>query len=104
MRRRIDLNTPEEEAAINRGVAQDLDNPELDEGFFASARPAREVMTPSVYAELVGRRRRGPGKKPPKTQVTLRLDRDVVEGLRASGPGWQVRANEALRKLTKRKA
>lgn len=97
MQRKIEIPTDEEEAAIQRGIALDPDNPELDEGFFARARPAREVMPPEIYAELT--RRRGPGKKPAKVQVTLRLDQDVVEGLRASGPGWQVRANQALRQL-----
>jgi len=32
----------------------------------------------------------------PKQQITLRLDKAVVDGLRASGPGWQTRANAAL--------
>ena len=34
----------------------------------------------------------------PKRQVTLRLDQTVVERFRASGPGWQSRINEILRK------
>ncbi len=33
-----------------------------------------------------------------KKQVTLRLDRDVVEAFRASGAGWQSRINDVLRK------
>jgi uncharacterized protein (DUF4415 family) len=33
-----------------------------------------------------------------KEQVTLRIDRDVLEHFQASGPGWQDRINEALRK------
>ena len=32
-----------------------------------------------------------------KTRVTLRLDADVVSRLREDGPGWQARANSALR-------
>ncbi len=32
-----------------------------------------------------------------KHQVTLRLDPDVIEKFRASGPGWQSRINAALR-------
>lgn len=34
----------------------------------------------------------------PKRQVTLRLDHSVLERLRESGPGWQGRVNEILRK------
>ncbi len=45
--------------------------------------------------------RRGRGR-PPVTQtkklVTLRLDPDVVERWKASGPGWQTRMNAVLRR------
>jgi uncharacterized protein (DUF4415 family) len=105
MRAKVRLNTPEEEAAIQRGIDQDPDNLELDDAFFANAQPAREVMPLEVYDELVERqrRRRGPGKKPAKQLVSLRLDRDVVERWRASGPGWQARVNEALRRHNQRR-
>jgi uncharacterized protein (DUF4415 family) len=33
-----------------------------------------------------------------KEQVTLRIDQDVLEHFRSSGPGWQDRINDALRK------
>ncbi len=33
-----------------------------------------------------------------KKQVTLRIDREVVEAFRAGGAGWQSRMNDALRK------
>lgn len=33
-----------------------------------------------------------------KEQVTLRIDRDVLDYFQADGPGWQERINEALRK------
>ncbi|NYT77447.1 BrnA antitoxin family protein [Alcaligenaceae bacterium] len=32
-----------------------------------------------------------------KVSTTIRFDPDVLEGLRATGPGWQTRANNALR-------
>ncbi|MGA0564495.1 BrnA antitoxin family protein [Ancylobacter sp. VNQ12] len=41
-------------------------------------------------------------KAPPvpnaKEQVSLRLDRDVLEHFQEEGPGWQERINAALRK------
>ena len=50
-------------------------------------------------AKLVrARGERGPQKTPTKQQVTLRLDRDVLERFRATGEGWQSRINDALRK------
>jgi uncharacterized protein (DUF4415 family) len=43
-----------------------------------------------------------PSKKPSipgiKEQVSLRIDKDVLEYFQESGPGWQDRINEALRK------
>ncbi len=33
-----------------------------------------------------------------KEQVTLRIDRDVLDFFQADGPGWQERINQALRK------
>jgi uncharacterized protein (DUF4415 family) len=44
------------------------------------------------------RRVRGPQKRPTKALVSLRLDRDVLATLRASGRGWQGRVNAMLRK------
>lgn len=37
----------------------------------------------------------------PKQQVTLRLDSEVLNGFRATGPGWQSRINAELRKALK---
>jgi uncharacterized protein (DUF4415 family) len=33
-----------------------------------------------------------------KEQVTLRIDRDVLDYFQEDGPGWQDRINQALRK------
>lgn len=44
------------------------------------------------------RRVRGPQKAPVKKQVTIRLDADLVERLKADGQGWQTRANDLLRR------
>ena len=52
-------------------------------------RPAQGTLT---------RAGRPPLGDQPKRQVTLRLDPDVIEKFRESGPGWQARMNEALRK------
>jgi uncharacterized protein (DUF4415 family) len=37
----------------------------------------------------------------PKRQVTLRLDGDLLDSLRETGPGWQSRINEILRAAVK---
>ena len=46
-------------------------------------------------AELPAKRPSVPGAK---EQVTLRIDRDVLDYFQEAGPGWQERINEALRK------
>jgi uncharacterized protein (DUF4415 family) len=48
-------------------------------------------------------RRGRPKTDAPKKLVSLRLDPDVVEHFRDSGPGWQGRINEILRKAARLK-
>ncbi|WP_255245603.1 BrnA antitoxin family protein [Sphingobium sp. D43FB] len=73
------------------------DAPELDEHFFAHAefRIGGKVIRPATGTlTKVGR----PKSDDPKQQVTLRLDAAVLDGFRATGPGWQSRINAELRK------
>jgi uncharacterized protein (DUF4415 family) len=42
-------------------------------------------------------RRGRPKSDNPKKLVSLRLDQDVIERFRSTGPGWQSRINETLR-------
>jgi uncharacterized protein (DUF4415 family) len=47
-----------------------------------------------------------PAEKPSlpnaKEQVSLRIDRDVLEYFQEAGPGWQDRINAALRSMIKK--
>ncbi len=52
---------------------------------------------PGDGSELLRRGRGRPRAENPKQQVTMRLDADLIAAMRASGPGWQVRANDVLR-------
>lgn len=79
-------------------VVFDDDNPEWTKEHFVNARPAGEVLP----AEFLAAFKRQPGRPrgtttSNKAQVTLRLDRDVIEKFKAGGPGWQSRINEVLR-------
>ena len=87
--------TPEEDAAINAGIAADPDTRELDDAWFARARPA-SVVEPDLVERV--RRGRGRQKTPTKEQITIRLDTDITAHFRAGGPGWQTRLNDALRR------
>jgi uncharacterized protein (DUF4415 family) len=64
------------------------DAPELDEYWFDRA----DLM----IGDTVIRRGRPAGET--KTQVSLRIDNDVLAAFRAEGPGWQSRMNTALKK------
>jgi uncharacterized protein (DUF4415 family) len=94
MKREIERNSAAEDAAIQLGIVADQDNPEWSGADFAAAVPASAMPAMAAHA----RRTRGPQKTPTKQQVALRLDRDVLEALRAGGGRWQTRANELLRK------
>ena len=48
------------------------------------------------------RKKRGrPAGSGTKEQVAIRFERDVLEALRATGPGWQTRVSDAVSKLVK---
>jgi uncharacterized protein (DUF4415 family) len=74
------------------------DVPELTDEMMARARPADEVFPAEIVAQLV----RKPGRPPlaptaRKKSVGIRLSPDVLDALKATGPNWQRRADEALR-------
>lgn len=73
------------------------DAPELDEHFFANAeiRIGDKIIRPATGTLTRPGR---PKSVDPKQQVTLRLDAAVLDGFRATGPGWQSRINAELRK------
>ena len=48
-------------------------------------------------------RRGRPPSDNPKQALKLRIDPDVVEYFRATGPGWQTRINDTLRRAAKLK-
>jgi len=81
----------------------DDDNPEWTEEDFAKAThfdpPIKmSEITPEILARVA---RRGPQKAPTKIPVSLRLSADVLDHFKATGPGWQSRIDDALRKIAK---
>ena len=50
------------------------------------------------HAEAFHRRRGRPKLANARQQVSIRLDPDVLAKLKATGPGWQRRVNDILRK------
>jgi len=111
--------TPEEAIMIQAGIDADPDARELDDEWFAQARPAKEILPPALYAALTDKskpavfrhvtdaehaarvdaiRRRGrPKSAAPKEKINVRLSPDVLAALRATGRGWQTRIDALLR-------
>ncbi len=77
------MPTPAEDAAITAAALADPDAAPFTDAQWEQAKP------------LVRRGR--PLGSGSKTQVTLRLDVEVLEKFKASGEGWQTRINEALK-------
>lgn len=77
------------------------DAPEWSDAMLARAELAEggKVLRPAA-GTVRGRGR--PRAEAPKRQVSVRLDQDVLAGLKGTGPGWQGRMNEALREWLSR--
>lgn len=72
----------------------DDDAPELTDEEILDLRPAREFFEQHGIQMPLPRGR--PKAERTKTSVTIRLDAEIVEAYKASGPGWQTRMNEDL--------
>jgi uncharacterized protein (DUF4415 family) len=74
-----------------------VDSPPLTKAELAQAKPFSEV-----FPELAENMRKNLGGRPPlarpKRAVSIRLDQDVIDKFKASGPGWQSRINEVLKR------
>ncbi len=74
MQRKIIIPSPEEDAVINAGIADDPDTFELDDEWFAGAKPSHE----DAHILERYRRSRGKQKEATKTAIHIRLDADIV--------------------------
>ena len=82
MKSRFITPTAEEEAQINKGIAQDPDTYELTDEEFKQLRPFRG---------------RPPSATPIKQMTTIRLSPEVMSAFKATGSGWQTRIDGALK-------
>ena len=80
----------------------DEENPEWTKADFARARPAAEVLREQFGAEAVAhllKPKRGRPPKPlTKRAVNIRRSPEVLAHFRATGPGWQTRVDQVLKK------
>lgn len=88
---------PKSEKNTKPGWVDPDDAPELTDDFFDRAAIKKgEVVIRPAQGTLTRRGR--PRLEHPKRQVTVRLDSDLVDRLKETGPGWQSRINAILRK------
>jgi hypothetical protein len=59
-------------------------------------RPAMELLPPAIRRAVA---KRGPGKKPRKIAVSVRLDPKTLAAYRATGAGWQSLINAHLTQI-----
>jgi uncharacterized protein (DUF4415 family) len=87
----IDLND------MNDDPIDDPDNPEWTAEDFARA-VGPEGLSDVELAAFPNTKVRGrPRAASPKVQISIRLEPDIVDDLKAHGPGWQRLANDMLR-------
>lgn len=75
----------------------DDENPEWSESDFRTAKPADQVLPSEILAQF--RKSRGAQRATKKIPVSLRLSPDVVAHFKATGPGWQTRIDETLKRV-----
>ena len=83
--RKILLNTPEEDAAITAAAMSDPDARPLTDEEWEAVKPRLRVGRPPAEVR--------------KVSTTIRFDADLLAAMKASGPGWQTRVNDAMRAL-----
>jgi uncharacterized protein (DUF4415 family) len=81
---------------MSKKTVSDADNPEWTDADFSRARPADEL--PAEIRAFFPKTR-GPQKAPKKVALSIRLSAEVVDHFKATGPGWQSRIDEALKKV-----
>ena len=68
-------------------------------------KPAKEVLQPELYKELVAMNKAARGRprlEKPKQAIKLRLDVEIIEAFKSTGEGWQTRINALLKKEAKK--
>jgi uncharacterized protein (DUF4415 family) len=96
MKKNLPPLTDEEEAEIQRQIAEDPDDYEATDEELANAKPFAEAF-PDLMESI--RRSRGRPRSPaPKEAVTLRLDPTTLDKFKATGDDWRARMAEVLDK------
>ena len=90
---------PEKPSDISQQDWDAVDVPEATAEDFARARPFKEIF-PEQYKAW--KRMGPPPVESPKVHISFRLASDVVDGIRATGEGYNARVEKVLRDALKR--
>jgi hypothetical protein len=81
-------------AAAPEVAVPDDESPPMKPGNWDNAIVSHSLA--DLRKQLAQRRTRGPGKKPARVAIQLRLPPDVLARWKAGGPGWQTRMADRL--------
>jgi len=82
----------------SRDPVIDSDNPEWTEADFRQAQTADAMLHPEVLAQFGGGRRPSQTTLSGQIPVSLELSAEVISHFKATGPGWQKRIDEVLKR------
>ena len=86
-------------AMTDADIIHDADSPATTEADWNQAFTSHSAA--ELHAECVRRTRGTPDTQPIKERVAIRYDADVLAYFRATGKGWQMRMNDALKEWLK---
>lgn len=95
-------NAPE--TAKDPDCPYDPNDPKAVAAFWKNGVVTKGGGIAAVRAALAERRKpgqRGPGKRPPKVAINIRLSPEVLEAFKATGTGWQTKVDGALKEWLK---
>ena len=92
--RRIIRLSPEEDAEIQRQIAEDPDDFEADEEWFKHAKPTAELFPELLERYLQEKEDLESGRK---ERLRILVDKDVLDYFRNQGGDWHSRINDVLR-------
>lgn len=76
--------------------AEVSDNPEWTKASVAASVPFAKALP--QLDEAIKRSRGRPALERPRQQISIRLDPDVIDKFKATGPKWQSKINEVLKR------
>ena len=82
----------------------DPNDPKAVAAFWKNGAVVRGGGVAAVVAALAEKRKpgqRGPGKRPPKVAINIRLSPEVLEAFKSTGDRWQTKVDGALKEWLK---